>query len=392
MLNAKKILLGITGGIAAYKAVNLASTLIKKGAQVKVIMTENACRFINPLTFRAITNNEVHTNMFAENASIEHISLADWCDIFVIAPATANVIGKIAGGIADDLLTTAIMATTSPKLLVPAMNVHMYENKIVQTNIAKLKQNNYLLMEPETGKLACGYEGKGRFPQVKEIVYYLQTYLTRKPDLQSSRILISAGACRETIDPMRYLTNQSSGKMGLSLARAAYIRGAVVKLIAADTSEPIPYYLNNEKVITAAEMYKQIISIYQSYDIIIMTAAVSDFKPMKTADNKIKKADSLQLELTKTKDILLELGKKKLKEQKLIGFAAESENIEENASKKLHKKNLDMIVANNLKVAGSDTTEVTIISNKSSSNFIGSKFEAAHVILDKIKQLKKNVT
>ena len=224
MLKNKNILLGISGGIAVYKAIDLAGKLTKQGAVVKTIMTKNACEFVSPITFKAITHQPVVTRMFDINAEIEHISLADWADISVIAPATANIIGKVASGIADDLLSTTIMATTSPVLFVPTMNVHMYENPIVQENIRKLSELGYFFIEPDSGKLACGYEGKGRFPEPVEIVYFVKTFLNHKKDLIGKKILVTAGATRENIDPMRFITNFSSGKMGLALARAAFIR------------------------------------------------------------------------------------------------------------------------------------------------------------------------
>ena len=262
MLKRKKILLGITGGIAAYKAVDLASKLTKMGAEVKTVMTANACEFISPITIKSITHQPVITKMFDINADIEHISLADWADIVVIAPATANIIGKTAAGIADDLLSTTLMATTAPVLFVPAMNIHMYENPIVQENIDKLTQLGYFFMEPEFGRLACGYEGKGRYPENDEIIYHIRTYLKYKKDLTGKEVIVTAGASRESIDPMRFITNHSSGKMGLALARAAHIRGANVKLIHSSLTVKVPDYLESIEAITAEEMYTVVQKVY----------------------------------------------------------------------------------------------------------------------------------
>ena len=384
MLENKKILLGVTGGIAAYKAVDLASKLTKLGAEVRTIMTTHACELVSPITFKSITHQPVVTKMFDIDADIEHISLADWAEIVVIAPATANIIGKVAGGIADDLLSTTIMATTAPVLFVPAMNVHMYENPIVQENISRLSNLDYFFMEPEKGMLACGYEGKGRFPKTEEIVYFVQTYLNYKKDLEDIPVLITAGATRENIDPMRFITNHSSGKMGMALARAAYARGAKVTLITGNISEEIPEYLKCIKTSTALEMFKVTTKEFPKNQVTFMTAAVSDYTPEEPSIQKIKKADKMVLELKRTKDILLELGKKKTNKQTLVGFAAESEKIMENAKLKLKKKNLDFIVANNLNVAGKDDTEIIFIGKKSEEKLTGSKFQVAHQILNMV--------
>jgi phosphopantothenoylcysteine decarboxylase/phosphopantothenate--cysteine ligase len=325
--------------------------------------------------------------MFDIDADIEHISLADWTDIIVVAPATANIIGKVAYGIADDLLSTTIMATTAPVLFIPSMNVHMYENPIVQENISKLTKLGYFFMEPEKGMLACGYEGKGRFPKTKEIIYFIQTYLNYKKDLKDIPILITAGATRENIDPIRFITNYSTGKMGIALARAAFIRGAKVTLITGNMVEEIPEYLSTIKTSTADEMYKATTKEFSKNKVTIMTAAVADYTPAQPYKQKIKKADEMLLKLKRTKDILLELGKKKTKKQILVGFAAESENIIKNAKLKLKRKNLDFIIANNLKVAGKDETEIFFIGKGLEEKITGDKFQTAHKILNLI--LKK---
>ena len=384
MLKSKKILLGVTGGIAAYKAVDLASQFTKLGAEVRTIMTASACELVSPVTFKSITHQKVVTKMFDPEADIEHISLADWADLVVIAPATANTIGKIAAGIADDLLSTTVMATTAPVLIVPAMNIHMYENPIVQKNIHKLADLGYFFMEPEYGKLACGYEGKGRFPKTEEICYYAKTFVKYSCDLINKNILITAGASIENIDPMRFISNRSSGKMGLALARAAHIRGANVMLVHANVLENIPEYINSIKTLSAQEMYEIIIREFPKYDIVIKAAAVADYTPKETYKQKIKKTENLDLKLKRTKDILTELGKRKTKDQILIGFAAESENIIENAREKLENKNLDFIAANDLKVAGSEFTSITMISKKNELKIEGDKFTVAHRILDQL--------
>lgn len=384
MVKDKKILLGITGGIAAYKAVDLASRLIKMGAEVKTIMTVHACEFVSPMTVKSITHQPVITQMFDVNSDIEHISLADWADLLIIAPATANIIGKTATGIADDLLSTTIMATTAPVLFIPAMNIHMYENPIVQKNIAKLTDLGYFFMEPEFGKLACGYEGKGRYPENEEIIYFIDTYLKYKKDLTGKSILVTAGASCENIDPMRYITNHSSGKMGLAIARAAHIRGAKVKLIHSSLGVNIPKYLEYIEAMTAEDMFTSVLKAFPDSDLTIMTAAVADYTPYEPAKQKIKKSDDLKLKLKRTKDILKTLGEKKSKDQILVGFAAESENIKENALTKIEKKNLDFICANNLNVSGKDYTEVIILGNNVEEMVNGDKFSVAHQILDTI--------
>ena len=384
MLKDKHILLGISGGIAAYKIADLASRLKKRGAIIKTVMTENACEFITPTTIAAITNETVSVKHFPTQ-EIEHIRLADWADIFVVAPATANIIGKIASGIADDLLTTTILATTAPKLIIPAMNVNMYETKILQYNLKKLKDFGFYILPPDTGKLACGYTGKGRLPDPKEILYFIDSVTNYTTDYKNKKILITAGATIEEIDPMRFISNYSTGKTGLALARAAYIRGAKITLIAADIKDEIPEYIDVIKVKSAKEMYEEVMKIYRNFDLIIKAAAVSDYTPKKFSASKIKKGNDLYLELIRTKDILLELGKNK-KDYKLVGFAAESENILEYAKEKIYKKNLDYIVANNISVAGKEDTSVTIINTQGKSEQIsGTKFDVANKILTFIK-------
>jgi len=393
MLKDKKILLCLCGGIAVYKCVDLASMLVKAGATVKTVMTESAMEFVTPLTFKSITKESVSYKMFNPEAPIEHISLADWADLIVIAPATANIIGKIANGIADDLLSTTVMAAKCPKLIVPAMNVNMWENPIVQENIDKLKrlerrQKEYLVLEPDKGVLACGYEGKGRLPAVEEIVYAIKAALyVKTPRVQSSiKVLVTAGASVERIDPMRHITNVSSGKMGLALARVAYLRGAEVTIIHSSISEKLPYYTHNIEALSAQEMYAEVMKVYKDFDIIIMCAAVADYTPESPSKHKIKKKDDMAISLIRTKDILLELGKSKRAEQVLIGFAAESENLIENAKEKLIKKNLDVIVANDLSNAGKSDSEIFVLKKGSDSveQYGGEKFLLANEIFDSV--------
>ncbi|MBT4333754.1 MAG: bifunctional phosphopantothenoylcysteine decarboxylase/phosphopantothenate--cysteine ligase CoaBC, partial [Candidatus Cloacimonetes bacterium] len=330
----------------------------------------------------SITHQQVITKMFDLEADIEHISLADWADLVVIAPATANIIGKTASGIADDLLSTTIMATTAPVLFVPAMNIHMYENPIVQENIVKLTDFGYFFMEPEFGILACGYEGKGRYPRNEEIIFHIGTYLKYKKDLVGRNVLITAGASREEIDPMRFITNHSSGKMGLALARAAYIRGANIKFIHSSISEYIPEYLNSVQAISAEDMHDVVLEEYTDSEITFMTAAVADYTPANPSKQKIKKSDELNLELRRTKDILKELGEIKNCKQILVGFAAESENLKQNALKKIKMKNLNFICANNLSVSCKNETEILVLGDGMEVKLNGNKFSVAHQVLD----------
>ena len=385
MIKNKKILVAVTGGIAAYKAVDLVSKLRKAGCQTKVMLSKNAQEFITPLTFKSISGMDVALDMFSPAGYIEHITWADWADIVVVAPATGNIIGKVAAGIADDLISTTIMATAAPVLFVPAMNIHMYENPIVQRNVTALRKLGYLFMEPEHGLLACGYRGKGRFPQTTEILFAIRTHLHHSRDLAGTTILISTGPCQEAIDPMRYITNHSSGRMGLALARAAHFRGAAVQVVAGALQDAAPDYLPVTSATTAAAMHTAILKHFSQADITIMAAAVSDYRPLHPAKEKIKKGDNLTLELERTTDILQQLGDEKRPDQTVVGFAAESRDIVENARKKLVKKHLDFIVANHLQVAGQDATSCTIIPASGTEKTVaGDKFSVAHQILDMV--------
>ncbi|MDZ7672199.1 MAG: bifunctional phosphopantothenoylcysteine decarboxylase/phosphopantothenate--cysteine ligase CoaBC [Halanaerobiales bacterium] len=386
-MDKKSILLGISGGIAAYKMAHVASSLTKEGHDVHVVMTESAQRFITPTTFRAITGLPVETDLFTEpkKHEVKHISLADKTDLVLLGPATANIIGKIANGIADDLLTTLMTAVRAPVLIAPAMNVNMYNNSIIQDNISYLKEKGYKFISPSEGMLACGYTGKGRLPEPEVLLEYIYKELTKK-DLENKKILITAGPTRETIDPVRYITNNSSGKTGFALAKNAVYRGAEVTLISGPTDLQPPIGLNFIKINSANDLYKQVMGCYQDFDIIIMAAAVADFTTKNISENKIKKAkeENLTINLKRTKDILSELSKKISDNQKLVGFAAESENLVENAKSKLKRKNLDMIVANDIKnndIFGSNQSEVIILTKDSQLNIERSSKE---VIADKI--------
>ncbi len=386
MKKEKKILLCVSGGIAAYKAIDLCSRLHKAQYQIKTILTDNACNFVSPINFAAISHNSVHTDLFTDADPIPHISLADWADIIVIAPATANVIAKIAHGISDDLLSATILAHQKPVLIVPAMNVHMYENQVTQDNIATLRRRGHFVLEPASGMLACAYEGKGKYPPNSQIMLAIQTYLHHSVDLSGMRLLITAGATKEAIDPMRYISNRSSGKMGYALAAAAALRGAEVTLIHSDSEEEIPYLVHKSIHCNSVdEMHKACLDNLKSQNWIIKCAAVSDFKPAIFSNSKIKKTDELNLKLVKTTDILFDLGQKKKKGQVLVGFAAETADLKANSLIKLKSKNLDLIIANDLSVVGKDNTEVLILSENTESRCQGTKFDVAHQILTSLK-------
>ncbi|WP_282140222.1 bifunctional phosphopantothenoylcysteine decarboxylase/phosphopantothenate--cysteine ligase CoaBC [Cytobacillus oceanisediminis] len=374
MLTGKKILLCVTGGIAVYKAAALTSKLTQAGAQVKVILSESAAKFVAPLTFQALSRHDVYTDTFDEKDSkvIAHIDLADWADLILVAPATANVIGKLANGIADNMITTTLLAASSPIWIAPAMNVHMYSHPAVQKNIETLYRFGCRFIEPSEGYLACGYVGKGRLEEPEKITETIVEFF--KPSrlgLTGRKVVITAGPTREKIDPVRYITNHSSGKMGYAIAEAAVSAGAEVVLISGPVTINAPAGLKLIKVESAEEMYQAAISEFDHADVVIKTAAVSDYRPKVTSAQKMKKqpGDEL-LELERTKDILFELGQKK-KKQILIGFAAETEQVDEYAQGKLKRKNADLIVANNVTAEGAgfgtDTNIVTFFKKDGSS-------------------------
>lgn len=394
MLNGKNVVIGVSGGIAAYKAVDLVSRLKKAGASVYVIMTSAAAKFVTPLTFREISGNPVVTSMWDEPKqwNVEHIALATKADLFVIAPATANIVGKIANGIADDMLTTTVMATKAPVLIVPAMNTNMYLNPIVQGNLEKLSSIGYHILEPAYGMLACGVEGPGRLPEPAQIVDYLATIAAGASDLKGKKIIITAGGTREPIDPVRYIGNRSSGKMGYALANAAAKRGGSVVLISGPVNLPCPADsgIVLKKVECANEMRKAVLAEFDDADIVIKAAAVADYRPQQASEQKIKKTgNTLTLILEKNPDILKELGELKTK-QLLIGFAAETEELLHHASQKLIAKNLDMIVANDVTLPGAgfntDTNIAKLLYRNGSVEELPkmSKEKMANIILDKI--------
>lgn len=392
MLKGKTVLLGVTGGIAAYKIANLASALVKLHADVNVIMTQNATNFINPITFESLTGNKCIVDTFDRNFKfkVEHIALAELADVFMVAPASANVIGKIANGIADDMLTTTFMACKKKKILAPAMNTNMYENPIVQDNIKKLKSYGMEIIEPATGYLACGAIGSGKLPDEKILLEYILREAAYEKDLSGKTVLVTAGPTREAIDPVRFISNRSTGKMGYAIARAAALRGARVILVSGPVSIEPPLFAKLVPVVSAEDMYNAVMKYKDEADIIIKSAAVADYTPVAVSSEKIKKQDNgMCIELKRTKDILKELGQNKRKDQFICGFAMETENLIENAAKKLESKNVDMIVANSLKTEGAgfgtDTNVVTLITSDGKTELpIMSKDDVAMQILNRI--------
>ena len=388
MFSGKNIVLGVTGGIAAYKACNLVSRLKKQNADVDVIMTKSACEFVTPLTFRALSGREVTTSTFQEpeRYEINHISLANRADVLVIAPATANIIGKIAAGIADDMLSTTVMATKAPCVIAPAMNTAMYENPAVQENIKKLSALGYIFVPPRESRLACGTVGKGALADVCDILDAVYYAASDKKDLKGKTVLVTAGPTCESLDPVRYLTNRSSGKMGYAVARQALRRGARVKLVTGKTNLRAPYGAEVTDAFSAQDMYDACMREYKSADILIKAAAVGDFRPQTESVNKIKKSDGLTVSFDLNPDILKALGEVK-GDRVLIGFSMETTDLLENSRKKLESKNADMIVANNLTDAGAgfgvDTNTVTLITEDGVKELPNmSKDKVAEHILD----------
>ena len=395
MLTGKTVVVGVTGGIAAYKSVILVSELKKQGANVHVVMTKNATEFVTPLTFETRSGNRCISDMFERNFEfdVKHISLAKAADLIIVAPATAYFIAKAAHGIADDMLTTVILAAKCPKLVAPAMNTAMYENPATQDNLKKIQEYGYTVIEPNEGLLACGDEGKGKMPEPSELLEHVLYALTPK-DMQGLSVLVTAGPTQEAIDPVRYITNHSSGKMGYEIAHAAAMRGADVTLVSGRTSLDVPLGVTRVDVTSAADMYDAVVKRAPKTDMLFKAAAVADYTPAETADHKLKKSDDdMSISLKRTKDILAEVGKKKKKGQIICGFAMETEDLLKNAKAKLEKKNLDMICANSLRTEGAgfagDTNVVTLIT-KDDSTELGklTKLETAHRILDKALALK----
>ena len=393
MLKGKTVVLGVTGSIAAYKIANLASALVKLHADVNVIMTKNATNFITPITFETLTGNKCLIDTFDRNFqfNVEHVALAKRADIFMVAPASANVIGKIAHGIADDMLTTTIMASKCPKLISPAMNTNMFENPILQDNLKILEKYGYEIINPASGYLACGDTGAGKMPEPETLLKYVLRTIAREKDMAGKKVLITAGPTQEKIDPVRYITNHSTGKMGYALAENAMRRGAEVTLVTGPTAIEPPMFVNVVPVISAEDMAGEVIARAPEQDIIIKAAAVADYRPVNPSDEKIKKKDSEEssIALERTQDILKYLGSHKRADQFICGFSMETENMLENSRAKLAKKNVDMIVANNLKVKGAgfgtDTNVVTIITADDCKELnIMSKADVANAILDEI--------
>lgn len=397
----KKILLCVTGGIAVYKAAALTSKLVQAGVEVKVILSDSAAKFVSPLTFQALSRNEVYTDTFEEKnpSVIAHIDLADWPDLILVAPATANTIAKLANGIADNMITTTLLAATAPVWIAPAMNVHMYDHPAVKRNISILAEFNYQFIEPSEGYLACGYVGKGRLEEPEKIVDLLKEHFLAKSSLKlkGKTVLITAGPTREKIDPVRFITNHSTGKMGYALAEAAKSAGAKVVLVSGPVNLPAPAGVELIKVESAEEMYHAVMERFSAVQIVIKTAAVADYRPKISYDHKMKKQPGDKtIELERTKDILFELGNKKTS-QVLVGFAAETDNVEEYALKKLHAKNADMIVANNVKAEGAgfgtDTNIVTLYKREGAKMSLPllSKKETAERIIEEIVGLVKDL-
>ena len=400
MLNGKTVFLGVSSSIAAYKICNLARMLTKLGAEVHVAMTPNTQNFVNPLTFETLTQHKCLIDTFDRNFeySVEHVSIAKKADVAVIAPATANVIGKIANGIADDMLTTTLMACPCKKIIAPAMNHNMLHNPIVQDNIEKLKKFGYEIIEPVNGMLANRDIGDGKLPDEETILEYIIRAVAFEKDLAGRKIMVTAGATRESIDPVRFITNHSSGKMGFAVARAAMLRGADVTVVAAHTEVKPPMFVNIVPVESAEDMFNAVTERQNDMDVIIKAAAVADYTPVTTADSKIKKSDDdMTIQLKRTKDILRYIGHNRREGQVICGFSMETDNVIENSRKKLASKNADMICANSLRTSGAgfgtDTNVITMITADGDEELeMMSKFDAANVILTKLNKIYKNLT
>lgn len=390
MLKGKTVLLGVTGGIAAYKAAALASALVKQHAAVEVVMTRNATEFVTPLTFEQLTGRRTMVDTFDRNFShqVEHISLAERSDLVIVAPATANVCAKLAHGLADDMLTTTVLACRCPKLIAPAMNTNMYENPVTQDNLNTLRHYGWDVIEPASGRLACGAVGKGKMPEPEDLLQHILRYLAFPHDLAGKKVLVTAGPTQESLDPVRYLTNHSTGKMGYAIAKMAMLRGADVTLVTGPTAITPPPFVTVVPIKSAQDMFEAVASNAPAADFIFKAAAVADYTPAEYNDNKMKKKDAdLSIPLKRTQDILHYLGENRRPGQVICGFSMETQNMLENSRSKLIKKNVDMICANNLKVAGAgfgvDTNIITIITRDSYQELpLQSKESAANAIID----------
>ena len=390
----KKILIGITGGIAAYKACALVSRLKKEGGDVHVMMTENAAHFVDPMTFETLSGNRCVTDTFdrTHQFNVEHVALATDADLFLIAPATANTIAKLACGLADNMLTTTFLAADCPKMVAPAMNTGMYENPVTMRNLNTLREFGIQVIEPDEGYLACGVTGSGRMPEAEELYAYVERELLREKDLAGKRILVTAGATRESMDPVRFITNHSSGKMGYAIAKECMLRGADVVVVRAHTTADAPAFCHYIDAVSAADMYREVMRRSMAADAVFMAAAVSDYTPKDVAEQKMKKSDEdLSLELKRTVDILARLGETKREGQFICGFSMETQNLVENSARKLVKKHADMIVANNLMEQGAgfgtDTNRVTLITKHGAERLeLMSKEEVAREIVDRARE------
>lgn len=393
-LKGKTVLLGVTGGIACYKSANLASALVKQGANVQVLMTKNATEFIGPHTFESLTGNRVSVDTFDRNYQfqVEHIALADQADLVLVAPATANVLAKLAHGLADDMLTTTILACNCPKIAAPAMNTKMYENPVTQDNLDILRKYGWEIVEPASGRLACGAVGKGKMPEPEDLLETVLHALSHEKDMTGLKVLVTAGPTREALDPVRYLTNHSTGKMGYAIAKAAAARGAQVTLVSGPVNLKKPPYMEVVDILSAQDMFDAVTSRAPDQDIIIKAAAVADYRPASVAEDKIKKSGTdadLSLPLARTSDILAWLGEHRVPGQFLCGFSMETRDMVSNSKKKLEKKHIDLIAANNLKQEGAgfgvDTNVLTLIAADGAKELpLMSKEEAAHALLDEI--------
>lgn len=398
-MSKKHILVGVCGGVAAYKACDLVSKLLKLDYEVKVMMTENACQFVSPLIFKSLSKNDVETNLFDEynKDPIAHISLAHWADLVVIVPATANVIAKVVHGLADDLLTSTFLACTCPKLICPAMNTHMYENQTTQNNLQSAKELGYQILEPVVGHLACDDTGKGKLPAVEDIVDTIQTHFLKKESLKGKKVLITAGPTQEALDPVRYITNHSSGKQGYAIAKAAYELGAEVTIVSGPSNQKASEGIKILPVTSAIEMFEAVKQEYEQADYIIMAAAVSDYRPEIVHDHKIKKeGDDLTIHFVKNPDILAYVGQHKT-HQILCGFAMETKDLDENAKKKCIKKNCDMLIGNNLFTKGAgfktDTNIVSFVTQDAISHWPKlNKEELGYKILEAMIEIEKSKT
>ena len=397
MLKGKTVVLGVTGSIAAYKIANLASMLVKNHCDVHVIMTQNATNFINPIAFETLTNNKCLVDTFDRNFEfhVGHVSVAQKADVMLIAPASANIIGKIAHGIADDMLSTTVMACSGKVILSPAMNVHMYENPILQDNLKTLRHYGYEIIDPAVGYLACGDTGAGKMPEPEVLFQYILKEIACEKDMEGINVMVTAGPTREAIDPVRYITNHSTGKMGYAIARRAMLRGANVTLVSGPVSIPSVPFVKTVPIVSAEDMFQAVKENLPENDILIKSAAVADYRPPKINSEKMKKKDGdMSIELERTTDILQYVGEHRTKEQVICGFSMETQNMLENSRKKLEKKKLDMIVANNLKDKGAgfgtDTNLVTIITKEEEKSLeLMSKDMVADEILNEILKIRK---